>query len=107
MPVITGVAMIYIYDDMFYFFYNHSFNVVMRHKPLFYIMNIIFPAVLLHILATMTFLLPASTGERTGYSLTTLLTFTVFTLLIAESIPESSNAVPLLCKLYFVPLITV
>ena len=42
------------------------------------------------------FYLPADAGEKVGLAVTVLLALTVFLLMVAQSMPESSDSVPLL-----------
>jgi len=74
------------------------FTIYMRRKYLFYITNIIAPCVMLSILVTMVFYLPPEAGEKISLGITVLLAFTVFLLLIAESIPKRSDSVPIISK---------
>lgn len=70
----------------------------MRRKYLFYITNIIAPCVMLSVLVTLVFYLPPEAGEKISLGITILLAFTVFLLLIAESIPKRSDSVPIISK---------
>ena len=70
-----------------------NFHITIERRSLFYTLNLILPVFLITFLAVMTFILPSQSGERMGVSLTLMLTVTVFMLLIAEMIPESSKSV--------------
>jgi len=72
------------------------YTVFLRRRPLFYVVNIILPSVMLHVLATCTFILPPDSGERIGLGLTTFLAYSVFTLIVAEKVPDSSTSTPLI-----------
>ena len=50
--------------------------------------------VVITLLTTLVFVLPQQSGERMEFAVTLMLTATVFMLLVAESIPESSDSVP-------------
>lgn len=73
----------------------------MRRKYLFYITNIIAPCVMLSVLVTLVFYLPPEAGEKISLGITILLSFTVFLLLIAESIPKRSDSVPIISKSHY------
>ena len=63
---------------------------------MFYILNIILPCIMLSILQLCVFLAPPPSGEKISLSITVLLSFTVFLLIVSESMPQTSLNVPLL-----------
>jgi len=73
-----------------------SFVIHMKRKPLFYIVNLVLPNILIAFLAFFSFFIPVESGERVSFVITVLLSMTVFMLLIAESIPPTSDAVPMI-----------
>ncbi len=73
-----------------------TFYVVMRRRTLYYLFNIIFPCLWLTILSLLGFWLPPDSGEKITLGITVLLAFSVFMLLIAESMPATSEFVPLI-----------
>jgi nicotinic acetylcholine receptor len=106
-----------------------TFILTMRRKTLFYTVNLIIPCVGISFLTVLVFYLPADSGEKViivSYSyfnmcltyifnlmkvtlcISVLLSLTVFFLLLAEIIPPTSLAVPLLSKylLFSMGLIT-
>uniref|UniRef100_A0A8C4GDE9 Cholinergic receptor, nicotinic, gamma n=1 Tax=Dicentrarchus labrax TaxID=13489 RepID=A0A8C4GDE9_DICLA len=84
------------------------FFLIIQRKPLFYIINIIAPCVLFSSLCLLVYYLPAKAGgQKCTMSIATLLGQTVFLLLIAKKVPETSRAVPLIGKyLMFVMSVT-
>ncbi|XP_072833418.2 acetylcholine receptor subunit epsilon isoform X2 [Pogona vitticeps] len=76
----------------------HYFLIIQR-KPLFYIINIIAPCVLISSLVVLVYFLPAeSGGQKCTVSISVLLAQTVFLFLIAQQVPETSLSVPLIGK---------
>ncbi|XP_074768212.1 LOW QUALITY PROTEIN: acetylcholine receptor subunit gamma [Athene noctua] len=85
------------------------FYLIIQRKPLFYIINIIVPCVLISAMAVLVYFLPAKAGgQKCTVSINVLLAQTVFLFLIAQKVPETSQAVPLIGKyLTFLMVVTV
>ena len=64
-----------------------------RLRP-FYIINLIIPALLLALCMLLAFLLPTECGERLGYSLTILLSYTVLLTITSDMMPTTSKQTP-------------
>lgn len=76
------------------------FQVHLKRRYLFYIVNLVIPNFLITLLAFLSFLIPVDSGERVSFVITVLLSMTVFLLLVAETIPSTSDAVPVI-GIYF------
>ncbi|XP_033733503.1 acetylcholine receptor subunit beta-like [Pecten maximus] len=74
-------------------FSNVKFSIVLRRKPLFHLLNTIFPVALMAFLSAMVFKLPPDSGEKIGFSLTVLLAYAVYLTLISDNIPSTSVSV--------------
>ena len=79
-----------------------TFTVNLRRKPLFYILNIISPCLLITFVAVFGFLLPPESGEKVNLSVTVLLSLAVFQLLVLETMPASGETVPLIGELFVI-----
>ena len=65
----------------------------LKRKPSYYIFNIILPVVVLGLLDVFAFVLPVSSGERAGFSITVFLTFAIFLTIIGSALPVNSENV--------------
>ncbi|XP_039080824.1 acetylcholine receptor subunit epsilon [Hyaena hyaena] len=73
------------------------YTLIIRRKPLFYVINIIVPCVLISGLVLLAYFLPAQAGgQKCTVSINVLLAQTVFLFLIAQKTPETSLSVPML-----------
>ncbi|XP_031618708.1 acetylcholine receptor subunit beta-like 2 [Contarinia nasturtii] len=79
-------------------FSDITFKLTLRRKTLFYTVNLIIPCVALTFLTVLVFYLPSDSGEKVTLCISILVSLTVFFLLLAEIIPPTSLAVPLLGK---------
>ncbi|XP_020028391.1 acetylcholine receptor subunit delta [Castor canadensis] len=75
-----------------------TFYLIIRRKPLFYIINILVPCVLISFMVNLVFYLPADSGEKTSMAISVLLAQSVFLLLISKRLPATSMAIPLIGK---------
>ena len=73
-----------------------TFTLVIERRTLYYLFNIIFPCLWLALISVMTFWLPPESGEKITLGITVLLAYSVFMLLVAESMPQTSEYVPLI-----------
>ncbi|XP_031823999.1 acetylcholine receptor subunit delta [Sarcophilus harrisii] len=86
-----------------------TFYLIIRRKPLFYIINILVPCVLISFMINLAFYLPADSGEKTSLTISVLLAQSVFLLLISKRLPATSHAIPLIGKflLFGMVLVTI
>ncbi|XP_075188279.1 acetylcholine receptor subunit epsilon-like isoform X2 [Anomaloglossus baeobatrachus] len=84
------------------------FGLIIQRKPLFYVVNIIVPCVLISSLVVLVYFLPAKAGgQKCTLSISVLLAQVVFLFLIAQKVPETSLSVPLIGKyLIFVMIVS-
>lgn len=87
-----------------------SFKIDLRRRPMWYIIVMIIPVLLLGVLTTFSFYIPIPEG-RVGFAMLAFLTFSVFLILIGDNIPKSSDPMSLLswyvvCEVGFGGLVT-
>ncbi|CAC5413494.1 unnamed protein product [Mytilus coruscus] len=69
------------------------FSITLQRKPLYIMLHLVLPLVLLSLLNLFTFAIPADSGERMGYTVTVWLSFGVFLTIVGQSLPESSESI--------------
>ena len=86
---------------------NLVYTIHFRRKMLFYINNLIVPCILITLASLFTFILPPNTGERVTLVITTLLSLTVFMLMIAENTPTNSDVTPMIAKFFMASMMEI
>ena len=81
-------------------YYDITYTLELRRKPLYYIVTIIYPSILLSLLFSISFLFPADSGERTSLVTSVLLGLVVFMLIVNEHTPVTSEATTLLTTFF-------
>jgi len=69
-----------------------NIDITIRRRPLFQVIHLIVPMVLVGLLTLFSFNIPARSGERISYGVTLLLAMTLFMLLLSEMIPAAADA---------------
>ena len=72
----------------------------LQRKPAYYLHILVLPTVLLSLLSLLMFCLPADSGEKVSLGITLLLAFTVFLLILADTMPRTSDQLPLLGNIF-------
>ncbi len=70
------------------------FELSLSRKPLFYIVNIVVPTIILAFLVLLVFGLPPESVEKMAMYLTLLLSYSVLILMVSDNVPRSSQGVP-------------
>jgi hypothetical protein len=72
------------------------FTLKMRRKYTFYFMYILLPCLMLSFVLLLMFLLPAESGEKVSLGVSILVAFSVFLLIVADKVPDTSDAIPIM-----------
>ena len=71
----------------------------LERKPQYIIVTIVLPILFLCLLNVLVFLLPSESGERISYSMTVLLAIAVFMTIVSDTLPKTSEPLPLISYL--------
>ncbi|KAL3881721.1 hypothetical protein ACJMK2_028121 [Sinanodonta woodiana] len=69
------------------------FSIKLKRKPLFFVLNVIVPVMLLSILNICIFIIPAKSGEKASFSVTVFLALAVFLTMVTTLLPQNSENV--------------
>ena len=72
----------------------------LQRRPTFFLLYLIFPCIAIVILALLSYVIPPEAGERIGFGVTVILSFSVYLIVISDKLPEKSDSSPLLGILY-------
>ncbi|KAK6186079.1 hypothetical protein SNE40_008185 [Patella caerulea] len=73
-----------------------KFELTLKRRRSFYIMNIILPVIFLSLMGNLVFALPAESGEKMSLTITILLAYVVYLTIISENMPQTSIHISLL-----------
>jgi nicotinic acetylcholine receptor len=73
-----------------------TFTIHLRRGSLFYVLNLIFPCLLIFTISFLGFFLPVESGEKVSLETTILLALVVFLLTVTETMPPTPDAMPIL-----------
>lgn len=86
-------------------------SLVIRRKPLYYVVNLIIPTSIITIVSITGFFTPASTSddrtEKIDLGITTLLAMSILMLMVSDQMPTTSEFVPLIAWFYLSIIIIV
>lgn len=68
-----------------------KYELNLKRRPVFFVVNMISPLVMVGLLNSLVFVLPADAGERIGFAVNVFLTFAVFLTILAENLPKTSQ----------------
>lgn len=81
-------------------FIDIAYTLEFQRKALYYTMTIISPSMLLFLVACLSFLLPANSGERVSLVISVFLGLFVFMLIVNQHTPVTSDSVPMLTEVF-------
>ena len=73
-------------------FVDFTYNIILKRRPLYLILNIVFPTILFSLLSCAVFYLPADECEKITLCISVLLSLVTFFLVIVDSIPQTASA---------------
>lgn len=76
------------------------YHILIKRRPLFYLFNMVMPCILITLVALLGFYMPSDSGEKISMGITTLLSMTVFLMMVAEKMPPTSDVLPLMGLYY-------
>ena len=79
--------------------YGKSFVLVqlnLRRKSIFFFVNIILPILIVGFISNMVFIIPSSSGEKIGFSVTMFLSFAVYLTTVSNQLPKNSDKIALI-----------
>ncbi|KAL3864258.1 hypothetical protein ACJMK2_005977 [Sinanodonta woodiana] len=69
------------------------FTLKLKRKPLFYLLNIVLPVLMLSVMNVCVFVLPAKAGEKASFSVTVFLSLFLLLTVVAAMLPQNSTNV--------------
>ncbi|KAK3590159.1 hypothetical protein CHS0354_041213 [Potamilus streckersoni] len=69
------------------------FTMKIERKPLFFLLNVIVPVIMLSIMNACVFVLPAKSGEKASFSVTVFLSLAVFLTIVTSTLPQNSDKI--------------
>ncbi|XP_039626088.1 5-hydroxytryptamine receptor 3A-like [Polypterus senegalus] len=77
-----------------------TFWVVIKRRPILYVVNLLIPSAFLMVIDILSFLLPPHSVDRASFKMTLILGYTVFLLIMNDLLPSTANGTPLI-GIYF------
>lgn len=74
-------------------------QVVIKRRPILYVVNLIIPSSFLMIIDILSFYLPPHSVDRSSFKMTLILGYTVFLLIMNDLLPSTANGTPLIGQL--------
>lgn len=75
-------------------------QVVIRRRPLFYTVSLLLPSIFLMVMDIVGFYLPPHSGERVSFKITLLLGYSVFLIIVSDTLPATAVGTPLIGRVF-------
>lgn len=79
-------------------------NIVLRRRPLFLTLTLVFPIITLSFMNVFCYVLPIESGEKMGMSVALFLTFAVFGSILSDAMPKDSENISIFIVYVFVQI---
>lgn len=86
-------------------FSDITYTIHIKRKVSYYVFNLIIPSMMIVVFALVGFCLPPESGERIALNITVLLSMTVFLNIASNTLPATSDSIPLLGYFYLMIMI--
>ncbi|XP_046571031.1 CHRNA7-FAM7A fusion protein-like [Haliotis rubra] len=84
-----------------------TYTVTMRRRPLFFLMYLMMPCLIITLVALLGLLVPTESGEKVSIGITSLLSMIALLLVISTLLPPTSLAIPLIGWYYAINIVIV
>lgn len=72
------------------------FQVVIKRRPVLYVVNLLIPSSFLMLIDILSFYLPPHSVDRASFKMTLILGYTVFLLIMNDLLPSTANGTPII-----------
>ena len=78
-----------------------GFRLIFSRQPMFYILNIIIPCLIMSLMSILLFCLPIESGEKASFGITVLLSYTVVLMMVNDIVPRGGMSLPIISKFQY------
>uniref|UniRef100_A0AAV2KU03 Uncharacterized protein n=1 Tax=Knipowitschia caucasica TaxID=637954 RepID=A0AAV2KU03_KNICA len=81
-----------------------KYYVILRRRPIRYVVNLLVPSIFMVTVDLLSFLLPPQSVDRSSFKMTLILGYTVFLLIMNDLLPVTGNTIPLINVFFSITL---
>ncbi|XP_071764171.1 5-hydroxytryptamine receptor 3A [Centroberyx gerrardi] len=85
-------------------YYEIEYFIILRRRPILYVVNLLIPSCFLIAVDLFSFLLPPQSVDRSAFKMTLILGYTVFLLLMNDLLPVTGETTPLINVFFLISL---